>query len=39
MSKIIRGRKVVPKTNCCGKKVDRTKKKKITYKKIVRKRK
>ena len=38
MSKIIKAVKPVPKENCCGKRVKRTDKKKIVYKRTVKKR-
>jgi|AntRauMFilla1563_2_1112583.scaffolds.fasta_scaffold303171_2 hypothetical protein len=38
MSKI-KGRNTIPKENCCGKKVDRSKPRKTVIKKVIRKRK
>ena len=36
MVKLIKATKAVPKENCCGKRVKRTNKKKIVYKKTIR---
>ena len=39
MAKIIKAVKPIPKENCCGKRVRKAERKKINYKKVIRKRK